>query len=70
VINIYSIIVTAFAIVGVVATVLKLVDVAEREVYLRRNYASTRRKLPRATVRRLRAARIALHERLLDRRAS
>jgi hypothetical protein len=38
--------------------------------YRRRMYLATRHTLPRATVKKLRAARIALHEKLLDRRSS
>ena len=70
VINLFSIVTVAFAIVGVIATILKIADAADRAAYHRRNYVSTRHTLPRATVRRLRAARLDLHERLLNRRAS
>lgn len=69
-INVYSILVTVLAIYGAVALILKLADLVDERAYKRRLYASTRHTLPRASVRRLRANRIALHERLLNRRAS
>lgn len=66
----YSIIVTAFAIVGVIATALKIIDTADERAIRRRMNASTRHRLPRATLRRLRANRLALQASIVNRRAS
>lgn len=66
-----------FAIIGVISTGRYLLTLLDRwhqhrrdELYQQYLYATTRHTLPRAKVRRLRAARIALHDALINRSES